>query len=53
MGAAAFGDLLRFAACHPFDPEILGRAARAADLADPLRADASARLRVADADFRR
>ena len=40
-------DLLRFALFHPYDDELVERAAAVADPADPLRADAEARLRVA------
>lgn len=41
-------DLLRFAELHPFDGELVERAAAAADPSDPLLADAEARLTVAD-----
>jgi hypothetical protein len=42
------GDLLRFAEFHPYDAELIERAAVVADPSDPLLADAEARLRVAD-----
>jgi hypothetical protein len=42
------GDLLRFAEFHPYDEELLERAAAVADPSDPLLADAEARLSVAD-----
>ena len=41
-------DLLRFAQFHPYDDELLERAAALADPSDPALADAEARLRVAE-----
>jgi hypothetical protein len=45
------GELLRFAEFHPYDSEVLERAAAVAHPSDPVLAEAEARLSVAERVF--